>query len=243
MHILVFSILRSKVKLLLSILIFIIILALMMIVINSYDINSKKIAELKKTEMHTVINVSVSNQDDIEKIIKILHINNIDKKELSSNLYSVVITVDEEKNVNYVEKEISVLGYENSKNSIISPELEMYLEIDNFNKIFISVIIICLVILLFIELKLQFVWENKNIIFLKILGYKNSLILTIIFFRILIQIFIADIFSIIIFLVFYIINHYTYNINAILLPTIFCICAITIFLPLFFSKIKKINFS
>ena len=242
MHVLVFSVFRSKLKLLLSVLIFTVVLSFMMVVINSYDVNSKKIAELKKTEMKTVINVLVESLNDIEAVEKISHIGEIERREIVSGVYSLTINIDEEKYTDYVEKEISSLNLDYSRDNIISPELEMYIEIDNFNKIFIIVIIIGLILLLFIELKLQFTWESKNILFLNIMGYKKSLVLIIVIARVFISIIFANIFSTILFLMFYTINHFAYNVIVILLPALFCIFSLLFLFPIFFFKMKKLPF-
>lgn len=243
MNILILSIFRTKIKLVLSIFTFTIVFGLMMVVINNYITNSKEIEKLKKSEIHTTITISSVSEKYVEKIENISHINNIEKKSItSSNEYTLIISIDDETNVDDVESKILSFGLKPSKSTIISPKLEMYIEIDNFNKLFAFVIITGLLLLLLFQIKLQFIWENNNILFLKILGYNRLLILIIIIGRVYVPILLANIISIILFLTFYIANNYTYSPVVILLPFIFFVCAIIFLIPLLFSKIKKITF-
>lgn len=240
MSIFILSIFRSKLKTILSVLLFTVIFVVLLFTINTYCINLEKIKEIE-AEVYTVIYVDVEDGEILEKIGTLNYIDHIDDREIITSVHSLTIQAISEDKVDEIVIKLKNMGLEPTTHEIAPSELTLYRDADNFQRLLIGIVILSIVILLVIELKLQVSWECKNILFLKILGYSNFMIALIVLARIYIPVLISILLSITTFTMVILIDIGSLRMFLYITPLIFgSIMFVFLFLMLL-SKVKKLK--
>ena len=239
---LIFSVFRAKLKITMTFIIYILLFILLIVSMSDYQKNNKKIEELQNDVKNIRISVLVNNNDLLSQIKKIPYIVKIEDKEITNDFYNLLIQIDSKENITNTINDLKKIGLRPTVYSTASSETEIYKEAEQFYKMFILIILTCIFIMIIVETILHSMWEENNIIFLKVLGYSNWLILIIILFRIYIPIIISFIISIFIGICIFYVVSISFNLNIIILLIMLLLLVIIIQMPLLLYRIKKISF-
>lgn len=240
MHMFILSIFRSKLKTILSVLLFTVIFVVLLFAINTYRINLEKIRKIE-AEVYTVIYVDVEDSSLLEKIGELDYIDHIDDREIITSVHSLTIRAISEDKVDEIVIKLKNMGLEPTTHEIAPAELTLYRDADSFQRLFISIIILSIIVLLVIELKLQVSWECKNILFLKVLGYSDLMITLIVLARIYIPVLISILLSIAIFTIVILIGNNSLEMFLYTIPLVFGLAMLVILFPMLLSKVKKMK--
>lgn len=240
MHMFILSIFRSKLKTILSVLLFTVIFVVLLFAINTYRINLEKIRKIE-AEVYTVIYVDVEDSSLLEKIGELDYIDHIDDREIITSVHSLTIRAISEDKVDEIVIKLKNMGLEPTTHEIAPSELTLYRDADSFQRLFISIIILSIIVLLVIELKLQVSWECKNILFLKVLGYSDLMITLIVLARIYIPVLISILLSIAIFTIVILIGNNSLEMFLYTIPLVFGLAMLVILFPMLLSKVKKMK--
>lgn len=235
MYTLILPVFRSKIKLVLTIIIFTFLFIFLTLTYYNYNKNLSTISELKNSLENYEINVLVENEEVLDKVKIISHIENIDINEIDKNMKYLTIQIDNKDNFNLVMNKLEELELNPTKSKKMNEEIETYKSVENIYKVFITVTCISTILILIMEIILEINWNIKNIIFLKILGYSNLIIMFIMLFRIFIPILISMILSLVILFVYlFIISSLNVNIFIFLI----CISLILLIIQIILLRIK-----
>lgn len=239
---LVYTFFRSKIRFFLSLSIFTILFLFLSLILANYSATNVKIQAIENKESNRELMVEVKDKNILETINEIEHIEKTSVEEISTNYYFVTILVDIEKNVDYVEtklKELDLSPYLVSYSS--TSELESYKTVEFFLKVFTIILIILYVIIMYIEIKLLLLWDNKNIIMLKVLGYRNYIICYITMMKIYLLLLLSGGLSLCILLIINRILSINVNISFMLFPIVTAFIISFLQIPMLIARIKRKN--
>lgn len=230
------SFFRSKIKVILSLLVFIIIFISFTFLLYYKERVNVEIKTIENKVNNREITFMLNNDLLLDEIRKNENIENIDVYTMGETLI-VTIIVDETNNINRVIDSLDDIGIEvTSSDSSMRDELNNYESIKLIFNIFIIVVVIFLIIIIYVEIKLLIVWDIKDISLLKILGYSNLYICELVISKLYILLILAWIISMILFSLF----NWSITIKLLTIPLI-CSIIIIVQIPMLYFRIKKIT--
>lgn len=233
--------LRSRLKLILSVIIFLVIIVCMCFVLQYKETISSKIYTIENKTNNREFSLIVDDVNIVNNLENDSRIENVDYTEISGHYY-VKILVHE---IEYVD---SIKEYLQSMNITISSaddkymdELDVYQSTKLLFNIFLIALLILLIIIIYIQVKLLINWDTNNIVLLKVLGYRLYKLALIEFCKIITIIITSTFFSII---VIFIINVFVIDeisLFKVVIAALLSIIIVIIQQPFFIHKIEKIS--
>ncbi len=233
---LVFSFFREKLRFILSCFIFTFVLLFFLFTISSYNEVEEEIEELKGKITNTEWTINIMDSS-LKPFIENLEHVTIKETHDAGFIISYKISIEEK----YVKEVLAKLdkdefNVQNSNEDILS-EIESEESAQQFYRSFIFAVFVFTIGIFYIETRLLLAWDNKNIIFLHILGYPNYLIGILMELKLLFSSTVSAIFACLIFATF---DHVIYPWQY-FLPLIVSISIIIIQYPLLMRRIKKLQ--
>lgn len=234
---------RTKIRFVLSLIIFTTLTLILVCFLENYNNTITKIDKIKEKEENRKIVVLLENNITVDDIVKIDYVQSVELRgNLNSSTYATIV-VEKENNLGNVMSKLKSLGM---NPSILSDDTDIELNrnktLESFYGTMIIIVIITFIIIIFTEIKLLLMWDEKNIKFLKVMGYQNHTICIITLSKIYMLILISIILSSILLILFHVFFHFPFNFSTILFLVATLIIMNFLQIPFLLRKIRMFDY-
>lgn len=234
---------RTKIRFALSLIIFTTLTLILVCFLENYNNTITKIDKIKEKEENKKIVVLLENNITADDIAKIDYVQSVELRgNLNSSTYATIV-VEKENNLGNVMSKLKSLGM---NPSILSDDTDIELNrnktLESFYGTMIIIVIITFIIIIFTEIKLLLMWDEKNIKFLKVMGYQNYTICIITLSKIYMLILISIILSSILLILFHVFFNFPFNFSTILFLVAILIIMNSLQIPFLLRKIRMFDY-
>lgn len=233
---------RSKMKFILSLIIFIIINLCIVFVLNYREKINDKIEIIENKTNNREFSMITNDIEIVNELYDNINVESLDYTELNGQYYVRILV----KNINSI---MEIENYLKNKNIPLSLDNDIYVdELDVYQStkllfnIFLIILFIILIITVYIQIKMIISWDTDYMIMLKILGYSEYKLLFLTFLKVFSVIFLACIISIIIISIINIFLIEGLSLIFSLIATGISLAIIIIQQPIFLMKINRITY-
>lgn len=235
---------RAKTRFILPLIIFTVLTVILICFLENYNKTIVEIDKIKEKTENRKIVVLLENNVTVDDIYKMNHIESIELRgDLNSSTYATIL-VEKESNMKEVMLELKNMGTNPSVfNDDSQIELNSHKELESFYKTMIIVVIITFIIITLTEIKLLLTWDEKNIKFLKIMGYQDHTVCIITLLKIFLLILMAIIISLVSLILLDTFLNFSFHLSTILFLVIILMVIIVFQIPFLLSKLRKFDYN
>ena len=241
MKTLIYTFFREKKRFFMSLSVFIVLSLMLTYALENYQFQLSKMEAIQNKEEYRTIKVFLEKEEDLEQVQNHAHVVKIEKEGTFSGFINYTVYIDEEKNRESVVNDLKAQGFEAAVKENGGPELDSYKQLALFYQVFCFVLVAMVVIILFLEIKLLLLWEQKDNALLKIVGYRTKMITGITLTKLLVLLTISNVVALILFLLGNGVMKIPLNKELLGVPFAMVILILLIQIPWLWRKINKID--